>query len=930
MVTADSYRRAVDCVMRLEVAPHLAAGRPNLVVFDEDVGLETLAIGPRGASARSILRHGTASCENKPSPCQTLAALSALDSGYGRALHYLEGRFPGLSTQLGRAFVAGTDEFVRVFMATMSEAARRYHVYVVASNSQAPFALTSNRQAVAALRDPSTPGVTEVYAPTSSHVYVQAFLWGPLIVGRKAPRPVAFLLAVNRKVPLTSFEQALGFVPGPATGAAARRNLKPFRIPGTRARLGFATSLPAFVYGHARPGHDCADVSKTYMNCLDHLGANVLIQADANDGAWTGPDGSDGAEHWQPLSWMGSAWRAVSDPNVHFAYAVNPMMVGNLADTPFDGQSAILQRGLQDPLHCGTHGCGCHYIGNSSFVSGQDDPALRSYAGNKTQFLALAPWVVSHGSRPALAKIGTQLAAGTGASSLCADRADRRPPVPGRPHPERMHDRGARMTGISRRELVIGAGATAAGALLGDAESAAARRRLPGRAAKHVDVVVVGGGLAGLTTATDLAHAGHSVVLLEARDRVGGRTLNHSVGDGEVVEVGGQWVGPGQDRILARAKALDIRTFKTYTKGEQILDYRGKKSHFTGLIPPLPEPDAGDFGKLLGKIVKLQGTVPRDEPWTAHDARSLDSQTADTFKLANSSTYGARFLYDLAIKAVFAADPRDLSLLHMLFYLHSGNGIINLTSTAGGAQDSRFHGGSQLVSLRMAKRLGARVVLSAPVRRITQSGGGVIVESDAGSWHAKRVVVAMAPMLAGRIDFQPEMPALRDGLTQHVPQGSVIKYEAVYPSPFWRDRGLSGYANSDRPPIRLTYDNSPPSGKPGVLLGFVVGEDARRLQTRSAKARRHTVLETFTRLFGARAGRPRELIEHNWSAEAWTRGCYAGYMPPGVWSDYGQALRAPVGRIHWAGTETSEVFMGYMDGAVRSGERAAREVGREL
>jgi len=484
------------------------------------------------------------------------------------------------------------------------------------------------------------------------------------------------------------------------------------------------------------------------------------------------------------------------------------------------------------------------------------------------------------------------------------------------------------MSGVSRRELVVGAGATAAGALIGAAPTAAAGKA--GQRAGRVDVVVVGAGLAGLSAASDLVEAGRSVAVLEARDRVGGRTLNHQMGAGEVVEIGGQWVGPGQDRVLARARSLGIRTFKTYTNGAQILDYQGRQTHFEGLIPPLPEPDAGDFNQLLARVVQLESTVPTDKPWTATDASALDSQTVETFKLANSSTAGARFLLDLAVKAVFAAEPRDLSLLHALFYFHSGGGIINLTSTAGGAQDSRFVGGSQLVSLRMAKRLGARIVLNAPVRRITQGRGGVRVQSDAGTWTGQRVIVAVAPMLAGRIDYEPPLPAGRDGLTQHVPQGSAIKYEAVYRLPFWRSVGLNGYTNSDRPPIRFTYDNSPPGGIPGVLLGFVVGEDARRLGALSAGARRREVLGAFTRLFGAQAARPRELIEQNWSNEPWTRGCYAGYLPPGVWSDYGAALRTPVGRIHWAGTETSEIFNGYMDGAVRSGERAANEVSHQL
>jgi monoamine oxidase len=191
-------------------------------------------------------------------------------------------------------------------------------------------------------------------------------------------------------------------------------------------------------------------------------------------------------------------------------------------------------------------------------------------------------------------------------------------------------------------------------------------------------------------------------------------------------------------------------------------------------------------------------------------------------------------------------------------------------------------------------------VLNAPVRRITQGRGGITVQSDAGTWSGRRVIVALAPMLAGRIEYGPPLPALGDGLTQHVPQGSAIKYEAVYRSPFWRSSGLSGYSNSDRPPVRFTYDNSPPAGKPGVLLGFVVGADARRLGGLSAGARRRVVLGSFVRLFGPRAARPRELIEQNWSSEQWTRGCYAGYMPPGVWSDYGAALRAggpdPLGR----------------------------------
>ncbi len=397
-------------------------------------------------------------------------------------------------------------------------------------------------------------------------------MWGPRIVHHGAPAPTANLLADNRKVPLTSFEQALGFTPGPSGGAAAKRNLSPVTIPGTGARLGLATSLPAFAYGTATPARACADVTKTYMRCLDALGANVVIQADANDGAWTGADGSDPLEHWQPLSWMGSAYRAVSDPSVHFTYAVNPFMVGNLADTPFDGQSAILQRGLRADSRRGLPLRRQRPLRARRRRPRQ--PRLR-----RQQDAVPGAGPVGGARRSARHAARRRHPAGRQRATrrpLRPDRADRGPALPRRSQPRRLRE-GRPMTEISRRQAIVGA---AAAALAGDAATAASadvKSRRTGRAGatRRVDVIVVGAGLAGLAAASDLAHAGHSVVVLEARDRVGGRTLNHPVGHGEVVEVGGQWVGPGQDRIMARAKALGIKTFKTYTKGDQVFDYQG-------------------------------------------------------------------------------------------------------------------------------------------------------------------------------------------------------------------------------------------------------------------------------------------------------------------------------------------------------------------
>jgi hypothetical protein len=403
MTNAAAYAHAIDCAIRAEVLPLRARGRPNLVVFDEDVGLEVLATGVRGASARDLLRRGVAACRGQGSPCATLATLAAIDRGYAPALRYLEHRLPALRTMLGRSFIAATDTAVQVFMGTMAAEARRYGVYIVASNTQAPATLTRKPAAEQAL---GSTRRRAVWMPTAATAYDETFIWAPRTVHPHAPAPFANLLASNRKVPLTPFEQALGFAAGPRSGRAAVTNLRPVAIPGTFARLGFATSLPAFTYGRAGRGDACHDVALTYMRCLSQLGANVVIQADANDGPWSGPDGTDTAERWQPLAWMGSAWRAVSDRSVGFAYAVNPFMVGNLADTPFDGQSAILERGRR--------GHGCHYVGDGRFLAGEDDPALRGLAGDKPQFLALAPWAVPDGPRAALRRVGTALAADRG------------------------------------------------------------------------------------------------------------------------------------------------------------------------------------------------------------------------------------------------------------------------------------------------------------------------------------------------------------------------------------------------------------------------------------------------------------------------------------------------------------------------------------
>jgi monoamine oxidase len=495
--------------------------------------------------------------------------------------------------------------------------------------------------------------------------------------------------------------------------------------------------------------------------------------------------------------------------------------------------------------------------------------------------------------------------------------------------------------GVTRRSLLKGGAAGAlAGAAVG-ASSAQARSSGSSSSPREADVVVVGAGFAGLTAAREIRRAGRSVLVLEARDRVGGRVLNHPIGGGEVSELGGTFAGPTQDHILDLAKAMGVDTYPTYNTGKNVFYANGRREEYPndtpyGTAPPDPVV-AGDIAAVVTQLDQMSQSVPVDKPWTASDAQSWDSQTLWTWlKEHSSGSDEFMALAAAAIEAIFGAEARDISLLYTLFYIAaSGNEQNQGTfernfNTAGGAQEQRFQGGAQSIALKVASELGDRIALSTPVRRIQQDSSGVQVIADGTSAKGKRVIVAMPPTLAGRLVYDPILPARRDQLTQRMPQGSLMKAEAIYDKPFWRDKGLSGQAVSENGPVKVTFDTSPADGSPGIMMGFIGGSEARSWARRPADERKQAVLQNFANYFGDESKSPQSYIEFDWSAEEWNRGCPVALLGPGALVDFGEALREPVGRIHWAGTETSTYWNGYMDGAVRSGERAAAEVLAEL
>jgi monoamine oxidase len=487
-------------------------------------------------------------------------------------------------------------------------------------------------------------------------------------------------------------------------------------------------------------------------------------------------------------------------------------------------------------------------------------------------------------------------------------------------------------TRITRRGLVGGALAGGATAALPAAEA----RAKPRRRSRRVDVAVVGAGFAGLTAARAIMRAGHSVVVLEARDRVGGRAHNLVLPGGEVAERGATFAGPTQDHILALAKDLGVETFPTYDTGDNVYLNQGQRQTYpsngpTGTAPldPLVLPEMVATVALLDQ---MSTSVPVDAPWTAANAVEWDGQTLESWVKSRSATERFRRIVSVATRPVFGAEPRELSLLFVLFYIAaSGNEQTPGTfernfNTAGGAQMWRFRGGTQRIAQLVARQLGRRVHRSTAVRRIDQTASGVRVECDRLVVRAKHAIVAIPPTLAARIDYHPALPAARDQLTQRLGQGTLTKVTVVYDTPFWRAAGLSGTATSADGLVAATFDDSPESGKPGILLGFVGGDNARTYEGMRPDARRAAVLDELATLFGPAARNASGYYESRWTNERYTRGCPVAIAGPGTLLAYGAALRPPAGRVHWAGTETSTYWNGYMDGAVRSGERAAAEV----
>jgi monoamine oxidase len=441
----------------------------------------------------------------------------------------------------------------------------------------------------------------------------------------------------------------------------------------------------------------------------------------------------------------------------------------------------------------------------------------------------------------------------------------------------------------------------------------------------RASIVVAGAGLSGLFTARELARRGRDVVVVEARDRVGGRTLARTIGRGHF-DLGGQWIGPNQPRVAKLARELGLATFATWSSGRKVMDLdgpNGKVKTYRGVIPKLGVLELLRLELAIRSVERMTKRIDPTDPWATSYGVEWDRFTVDDWAKKTVSAERVRAAFDVVVRVVFGAEAKDLSLLAFLSYVRAAGGLMALVEIEGGAQQDRFVVGAHALSTRIAGELAGRVVLEAPVRAIADDGDGVLVTTDRGKIRADRVVVAMPPPLVRDIAFDPPLDAARKELLSAHRMGATTKVIATYERAFWRDAGFSGEAVSSRGPITVTFDDTTHDGAQPALVAFVVGDAARRSPSESE------VLEDLARFFGREAASPEAYVAREWGVDPWSGGCPVSMPPPLRWSRQLATLRRPHGRVHFAGTETAIEHTGYLEGALEAAERCLREIERE-
>ncbi|MFF9199150.1 flavin monoamine oxidase family protein [Streptomyces sp. NPDC014779] len=446
--------------------------------------------------------------------------------------------------------------------------------------------------------------------------------------------------------------------------------------------------------------------------------------------------------------------------------------------------------------------------------------------------------------------------------------------------------------------------------------------RKPGSGDTTVDVVVVGAGFAGLSAAERLTSTGRSVLVVEGRDRVGGRSRSGEVA-GVKVDLGATWVARRHTAVRDLASRVGCTTTDQFDQGRNVLWMAGRRRTYSGTIPKVSPAALVDMARMQTAVNKLVATVDVNAAWETPGADRLDAISFGEWLDRKNALPSTRALMTVISKVQWGCTPGDVSLLHALRYIRSAGGLDHMLDVEGGQQQDRIVETTQEIAKRVAERLGDRVRLETPVHRITQDDTGVTVRTDSGGIRARYAIVTASPAHRAAITFEPGLPEQGEGLTRTWRMGVLSKAFVAYEKPFWRADGCSGEAVTDTGTVFITFDVSPAPGGPGVLMAFC---DPRVFDGFSPETRRDRVVRQLADLYGPQALTPIDYVDHCWGAEPFAPGGPNPAVAPYATTSFGKALSEPHGRIHWAGSETAGEWAGTMNGAVLTGQRTAESV----
>jgi monoamine oxidase len=440
-------------------------------------------------------------------------------------------------------------------------------------------------------------------------------------------------------------------------------------------------------------------------------------------------------------------------------------------------------------------------------------------------------------------------------------------------------------------------------------------------------VAVVGGGFSGIAAAKKLFESGISFKILEARDRVGGRTHTKTISENLYVDLGGQWIGPTQDRMYELCEEHGVAYFETYDQGKNVLDLKGKIRTYSGVIPKMDPISLINLDWLIKKIEKLANQIDLISPWTHPKARQFDAVTLEYYLRKHTKTDACYQVIKVGCKTIFATELNEVSLLHALFYIKSGTSLDCLINIKNGVKQHRMKGGMQGLAKKIATPFMEHIQFNSAVRRIDYSGEGVTVKGDDFEINASKVIIAVPPPLLAQLIFSPLLPIAKRQLLDRYPMGHVGKCFMIYEKPFWRKNNFFGQVVSDQnTPFQTMFDCSPADGSAEIMMAFTIGERAKAFFQQDKSTRKFAMQNLLISYFGEESNQSTQYLDFSMSDEIWSKGCYAGVMPTGAWTGFEDAYRKSIDPIYFAGTEASTRWNGYIEGAVLAGEAAAAQI----